>query len=126
MCLCRLIQLVTKPSHFPNADFSFIHSRFLSPLPPTVDEFKVSLRSIFPYIIDLGHLMKEISPLRSMNSLPAASSFLRNRFFAPVDIDIPLEGKFYGFDNYIDTQTSCCSYNIASLLSCKALAMKYI
>lgn len=89
-----MISASQKPivAHNSLDDFSFIHSRFLSPLPPTVDEFKVSLRSIFPYIIDLGHLMKEISPLRSMNSLPAASSFLRNRFFAPVDIDIPLEG----------------------------------
>ena len=83
----------------PGADFAFIHSKFLSPLPPTVDEFRASLRSIFPSIIDLGHLMKEISPLRSMNGLPAASSFLKNRFFAPVDIDIPLEGKFYSFAN---------------------------
>lgn len=89
-----LISASQKPvvAHSSLNDFTFIHSKFLTPLPPTFDEFKCSLTSVFPYIVDLGHLMKEISPLRRMNSLPAASSFLRSRVFAPVDIDIPLKG----------------------------------
>ncbi|XP_021762792.1 poly(A)-specific ribonuclease PARN-like [Chenopodium quinoa] len=89
-----LISASGKPiiAHNSLHDFAFIHSKFLSSLPSSIDEFKHSLSSYFPYIIDMGHLMKEFNPSGTMNNLPAASSFLRNRFFAPIDIDIPLKG----------------------------------
>ncbi|CAO2818970.1 unnamed protein product [Amaranthus hypochondriacus] len=101
-----LISASRKPivAHNSLDDFSFIHSKFMSPLPLSLDQFKSSLSSSFPYIIDLGHLMKEFNPNGNINNVPAASSFLRRRFFAPIVIDIPLkgtpdemnEGKIYG------------------------------
>ncbi|KAI3461801.1 hypothetical protein Pfo_018464 [Paulownia fortunei] len=69
-------------------DFAFIHSKFLAPLPSTMDEFRSSLLSVFPHILDINHLMKEIGPFEKMNNLPAAISYLERRFFAPVDMDI--------------------------------------
>ncbi|KAL2935858.1 Poly(A)-specific ribonuclease PARN-like [Bienertia sinuspersici] len=71
-------------------DFTFIHSKFLSPLPPSIDEFKSSLSSYFPYIIDMGHLMKEFNPSGIMSNVPAASSFLRR---APDEMN---DGKTHG------------------------------
>ena len=71
----------------------------MSPLPLSLDQLKSSLSSSFPYIIDLGHLMKEFNPNGNIKNVPAASSFLRSRFFAPIDIDIPLEGKLFLFDS---------------------------
>ncbi|XP_021842390.2 poly(A)-specific ribonuclease PARN-like [Spinacia oleracea] len=89
-----LISASGKPviAHNSLDDFTFIHSKFLSTLPPTIDEFKHSLSSFFPYIIDMGHVTKEFNRSRNMNNIPAASSFLRSRFFAPIDMDIPIKG----------------------------------
>lgn len=89
-----LISASGKPVIAQNSldDFTFIHSKFLSSLPSSIDEFKQSLSSFFPYIIDMGHLLKEFNPSGNSNNIPAASSFLRSRFFAPIDIDIPLKG----------------------------------
>ncbi|KAK9669559.1 hypothetical protein RND81_13G139500 [Saponaria officinalis] len=89
-----LIYASKKPivAHNSLDELSFVHSKFLCPLPPSFEEFKSSLGSYFPYVIDLGHLMKEINPKGSTNNIPAASSYLRNRFFPPVTIDIPLKG----------------------------------
>ncbi|KAH9626936.1 hypothetical protein KSS87_003887 [Heliosperma pusillum] len=90
-----LISASRKPVVVHNSldDLTFIHSKFISPLPPSFEEFKGSLGSFFPNVIDLGHLMKEINPKGSRNNIAAASSFLRSRFFSPVTIDIPLKGK---------------------------------
>ncbi|XP_074316694.1 poly(A)-specific ribonuclease PARN-like [Silene latifolia] len=89
-----LISASQKPIVVHNSldELTSIHSKFLSPLPPSFEEFKGSLGSFFPHVIDLGHLMKEINPKGSTNNIAAASSLLRSRFFSPVTIDIPLKG----------------------------------
>ncbi|GAB4830359.1 hypothetical protein Ancab_019998 [Ancistrocladus abbreviatus] len=89
-----LISASQKPVAVHNSlnDFTFIHSKFFGPLPPSIDEFKHSLKLSFPSILDVNHLIKEISPVKSLNSLPAALSYLRSRFFAPIDIEIPDQG----------------------------------
>lgn len=78
---------------FYSADFTFVHSKFLAPLPPTLDEFKSSLCEVFPNVLDVTHLMKEISPLKKVNNLPASISYLKQRFFAPVDMEISNQGN---------------------------------
>ncbi|KAJ6874101.1 hypothetical protein NC651_032821 [Populus alba x Populus x berolinensis] len=88
-----LISASQKPvvSHGSLNDLTFIHSKFIAPLPPTVDEFMCSLRLAFPRVIDVNHLMKEISPLRKVTSIPVAISQLKNRFFTPIDMEIPCQ-----------------------------------
>ncbi|KAL6967921.1 poly(A)-specific ribonuclease [Sarracenia purpurea var. burkii] len=66
-----------------------------------MDEFRSSLRLVFPHILDVGHLMKEIGPLKKANNLPATISYLKRRFFAPIDMEIyhqvdADEGKVHG------------------------------
>ncbi|XP_022143589.1 poly(A)-specific ribonuclease PARN-like isoform X2 [Momordica charantia] len=82
-------------------DFTFIHSKFLAPLPPRIDEFSDSLHSVFPQVLDVQHLMRNISGLNKPTSISSALSYLKNHYFAPVDLDIPVEGtgnerKFHG------------------------------
>ncbi|XP_022143590.1 poly(A)-specific ribonuclease PARN-like isoform X3 [Momordica charantia] len=84
-----------------HADFTFIHSKFLAPLPPRIDEFSDSLHSVFPQVLDVQHLMRNISGLNKPTSISSALSYLKNHYFAPVDLDIPVEGtgnerKFHG------------------------------
>lgn len=74
------------------ADFTFIHSKFIAPLPPTLFEFMCSLRLVFTNIIDINHLSKEIGPLRKAKNLPAALSYLKRQFFVPIDIELPPKG----------------------------------
>lgn len=74
-------------------DFTFVHSKFLAPLPSTLDEFKSSLSLVFPNVLDVSHLMKEIRPLTKVNNLPASISYLKQRFFAPIDIEIPNQAE---------------------------------
>lgn len=69
-------------------DFSVIHSKFIAPLPLNVDEFLHSAQSVFPHILDVSHLMKEIGPLENMTNIHAAESYLKNRFFAPIHMEI--------------------------------------
>ncbi|KAK3031857.1 hypothetical protein RJ639_035994 [Escallonia herrerae] len=76
-----------------NADFACIHTKFLSPLPPTLEEFTCSLRLVFPHILDVNHLMKEIVPSRKLANLSTALSYLQRRFFAPIDMEISHQGK---------------------------------
>ncbi|MFS7947835.1 putative poly(A)-specific ribonuclease [Helianthus anomalus] len=75
--------------------FTFIHSRFISPLPPTKDEFRSSLHSVFHDIRDINHLMKEVGPLNKYTNLPSAISYLKRNFFAPVEIDIIHKGLYF-------------------------------
>ena len=75
------------------ADFAFIHSKFLAPLPPNIDEFTCSLRMVFPYVLDVNHLMKDIGPLKKVTNLSAAASRIKRRFFVPIDMEIPHEGQ---------------------------------
>ncbi|XVF21276.1 hypothetical protein REPUB_Repub12eG0076400 [Reevesia pubescens] len=98
-----LISASQKPvvCHNTLNDFSVIHSKFIAPLPINVDEFLCSLQSVFPHIFDVNHLMREIGPLENVTSIPAAISYLKNRFFAPIDMEISHgalldEGKIHG------------------------------
>ncbi|XP_057965910.1 poly(A)-specific ribonuclease PARN-like isoform X2 [Malania oleifera] len=98
-----LISASQKPvvSHNSLNDFTFVHSKFLAPLPPNVDEFKHSLHLIFPHILDINHLMMDIGPRKKKTNLPAAISYLKRRFFVPIDMEIPQEagakeGKIHG------------------------------
>ncbi|KAL4572282.1 hypothetical protein LXL04_019053 [Taraxacum kok-saghyz] len=100
-----LISASRKPviAHNSLNDFAFIHSKFLSPLPPTMDEFRSSLCLAFPDVLDISYLMKEVGPLNKYTNLPAAISYLKRNFFAPIEIDIPQkagieENKNHGHD----------------------------
>uniref|UniRef100_A0A6P6GG21 poly(A)-specific ribonuclease PARN-like n=1 Tax=Ziziphus jujuba TaxID=326968 RepID=A0A6P6GG21_ZIZJJ len=100
-----LISASQKPvvSHNFLNDFTFIHSKFIGPLPPNIDEFASSLRLVFPVVLDVSYLMQIIGPLRKVTNIPVAISYLNNRFFAPVDIEIPHqatenEGKLHGYN----------------------------
>ncbi|KAJ0988982.1 hypothetical protein J5N97_007338 [Dioscorea zingiberensis] len=70
-------------------DFTFIHSKFIAPLPPSMAEFMCSLRLAFSEVLDINHLLKEIGPLRKANNVPAALSYLKRQFFTPVELEIP-------------------------------------
>ncbi|KAL5562220.1 hypothetical protein UlMin_031967 [Ulmus minor] len=85
-----LISASQKPvvSYNSLTDFAFIHSKFLAPLPPSIDEFASSLCLVFPNVLDVSHMLKVIGHLEKKNNLPFAISHLKNHFFAPVDIEI--------------------------------------
>ncbi|XP_020539351.1 poly(A)-specific ribonuclease PARN-like isoform X2 [Jatropha curcas] len=98
-----LISSSQKPvvSHNSLNDLTFIYSKFLAPLPANIEEFMHSLHLAFPQVIDVNHLMREISPLKKLTNIPMAISYLKNRFFAPVDVEVPFEalvneGKTHG------------------------------
>ncbi|XP_073002848.1 poly(A)-specific ribonuclease PARN-like [Typha latifolia] len=74
-------------------DFTYIHSKFLAPLPPTLHEFMCSLRLVFGNVLDVSHLLKEISPLRKAKNIPAALSYLKRQFFVPVELETPLQAE---------------------------------
>ena len=61
-----------------------------------MDEFRTSLHLAFPHVLDISHLMDEISPLKKLNSVSAATSYMKRRFFAPIDAEIPQKGKLSG------------------------------
>ncbi|XP_026389215.1 poly(A)-specific ribonuclease PARN-like isoform X2 [Papaver somniferum] len=63
-------------------ELTFLHSKFLGPLPQSFNEFTCSLRMAFPHILDVNTLLKEISSLRNANNL-----------LALVDMEIPHEGQ---------------------------------
>ncbi|KAM7263486.1 hypothetical protein ACFE04_001169 [Oxalis oulophora] len=79
-------------------DFAIIHSKFIAPLPPNMDEFMFSLHMAFPCVLDVNHLIKEIGPLRKVTNISGAMSYLKNHFFSPIDVEIPPqdEGKIHG------------------------------
>ncbi|KAJ4833228.1 hypothetical protein Tsubulata_024957 [Turnera subulata] len=96
-----MISASKKPiiSHNSLQDLTFIHSKFLTPLPPSMDEFMHSLSLAFPQVIDVKHLMKEIGLKREAAHIPSAMSYLKNRLFAPVDVEISSqenEGNIHG------------------------------
>ncbi|XP_017252983.1 poly(A)-specific ribonuclease PARN-like isoform X2 [Daucus carota subsp. sativus] len=100
-----LISASQKPLVAQNSlnDFTIIHSKFLGPLPPSMDEFRTSLHLAVPHVLDISHLMDEISPLKKLNSVSAATSYMKRRFFAPIDAEIPQkveadESKSHGYD----------------------------
>ncbi|CAL5424828.1 unnamed protein product [Camellia sinensis] len=100
-----LISTSQKPvvAHNSLNDFTFIYSKFLSSLPSSMDEFRCSVRLVFPHILDVNHLMKEIGLMKKVTNLPAAISYLKRRFFAPIDMEIShqddaSESKIHGHD----------------------------
>ncbi|KAE9592150.1 hypothetical protein Lal_00012925 [Lupinus albus] len=100
-----LISASEKPviSHNCLNDCTLIHSKFIMPLPQEVDEFVSSMQMIFPKVLDVNYLMKEIGTARKATNLPTAISYLNNHFFAPVDMEIPdqatvKEGKIHGLN----------------------------
>ncbi|VFR00496.1 unnamed protein product [Cuscuta campestris] len=85
----ELIASSQKPvvAHNSMNDFTFIHSKFLAPLPSTLDEFRNSLGSVFPHILDVKHLIKELGFQKNLNNIYVATSYLNSRFFAPVQVE---------------------------------------
>lgn len=82
-------------------DFTIIYSSFIAPLPPTVKEFLCSLQSIFPHVLDIRHLLKDVQSretpsIRKAKNLNAALSYLNRQFSVPLDLEVPLEFKCYG------------------------------
>lgn len=49
---------------------------------------------VFPHILDVKHLMKNIGPLRKVTNIPAAISYLNNHYFAPIDLETLPEGMY--------------------------------
>ncbi|MCL7036915.1 hypothetical protein MKW94_005330 [Papaver nudicaule] len=95
---------------------TFLHSKFLGPLPQSLSEFMCSLRVVFPHVLDVNTLLKEIGPLGKANNLPVALSHLMRQFSVPVDMEIPHqvqdnEGKNQGHD------ALCTAYLFAKLSS---------
>lgn len=100
---------------FLYADFTFIHSKFVAPLPLSMDEFVSSLQSVFPHIIDVNQMMKEINPLKKVKNISTAMSYLKNRFSAAVDMEIRSQGQlltlvfFCTGTLYINAHTFACT-----------------
>ncbi|RDY08871.1 Poly(A)-specific ribonuclease PARN-like protein, partial [Mucuna pruriens] len=98
-----LISASQKPviSHNCLNDCTLIHSKFIAPLPPEVDEFVSSMCMVFPKVLDINYLMKKHGTMRKLTNIPNAISYLNSHFFAPVDLEIPdqatvKEGKVHG------------------------------
>ncbi|KAL3616295.1 hypothetical protein CASFOL_039685 [Castilleja foliolosa] len=75
-------------AHNSLKDFASVHSTFLAPLPMTRDEFMSSLLSVFPHVVDINHLMKEIGAFEKMNNISGAISYLDSRLSAPINMEI--------------------------------------
>lgn len=90
-----LVATSQKPivAHNSLSEFAFIHSKFLSPLPSTIDEFRCSLHTVFPRTVDLNHLMKEIVHVRKVKSLSGALCHLKERTSVPVNMEIHQQGE---------------------------------
>ncbi|KAK1568258.1 hypothetical protein Q3G72_022316 [Acer saccharum] len=89
-------------------DFTFIHSKFIAPLPPTVDEFTNSLHLAFPVVLDVNHLVKNIVPVKKTTNISATMSYLKNRFVAPVDMEIPHEDVINEGNNHGHNVVKIC------------------
>ncbi|KAK9159465.1 hypothetical protein Syun_005806 [Stephania yunnanensis] len=81
-------------------EFTFIHSKFVAPLPHCRNDFMCSLRMVFPHILDVNHLLKEIGPLKKAGNVPAAFAHLKRRFFIPIDMEIPHQAPDDESDNH--------------------------
>ncbi|KAL3497936.1 hypothetical protein ACH5RR_040668 [Cinchona calisaya] len=95
-----LISTSQKPvvAHNSIDELAFVHSKFLAPLPSTIENFRSSLCSVFPQIFDVNHLMREVGPLRKVKNLPAAILYLKRRFTMLLNVEIPqrIEGDGLG------------------------------
>ncbi|CAL5006016.1 unnamed protein product [Urochloa decumbens] len=70
-------------------DLTMMHSKFVAPLPPNMDEFMCSLKMVFSNVVDISHLWRQIGPLRKAKNIQAALSYLQRQYFVPVEIKIP-------------------------------------
>lgn len=70
-------------------DLTMLHSKFVAPLPPSMHEFICSLRMVFSNVVDIGHMWREIGPLRKAKNIQAALSYLRRQYFVPMEVEIP-------------------------------------
>jgi len=50
------------------------------------------LRLLFPNILDVNHLSKEVGPLRKAKNIPATLSYLKRQFFVPIELETPQQG----------------------------------
>lgn len=103
------------------ADCTLIHSKFIAPLPPEIDEFVSSLCSVFPEVLDINYLMKKHGTMRKVTNIPSAISYLNNHFFAPVDLEIPDQGQPLLLDVHnllVSCKIKNHAYWMVSYLSC--------
>ncbi|CAO2163233.1 unnamed protein product [Urochloa humidicola] len=70
-------------------DLTMMHSKFVGPLPPNMDEFMCSLKMVFSNVVDISHLWRQIGPLRKAKNIQAALSYLQRQYFVPMEIKIP-------------------------------------
>ncbi|CAL4998987.1 unnamed protein product [Urochloa decumbens] len=70
-------------------DLTIMHSKFVAPLPPNMDEFMCSLKMVFSNVVDISHLWRQIGPLRKAKNIQAALSYLQRQYFVPMEIKIP-------------------------------------
>ncbi|KAH9306345.1 hypothetical protein KI387_010749, partial [Taxus chinensis] len=83
-------------------DLAIIYSNFIAPLPPNMKDFLCSLHGIFPHFIDVSHLLKvayakEIPTMKKTKNLQAALLHLNRQFCLPMNLEVPLEFKCYGY-----------------------------
>ncbi|XP_073050547.1 poly(A)-specific ribonuclease PARN-like isoform X2 [Primulina eburnea] len=86
-----LISTSQKPvvAHNSFNDFASIYSKFLAPLPLTMNEFCSSLLLVFPLILDTNHLLTKCKPFETSSNLSGSISYLKKRLSAPIDMEIP-------------------------------------
>ncbi|PWZ28705.1 hypothetical protein Zm00014a_011353 [Zea mays] len=70
-------------------DLTMLHTKFIAPLPPNMHEFMCSLKMVFPNVVDISHLWRQIGPLRKAKNIQAALSYLQRQYFVPIEIEIP-------------------------------------
>lgn len=86
-----LISTSQKPvvAHNSLNDFASIYSKFLAPLPSTMNEFCSSLLLAFPLILDNNHLLTKCKSFEKSGNISGSISYLKRRFSAPIDLEIP-------------------------------------
>eukprot|EP01018_Ginkgo_biloba_P025438 Gb_17890 [translate_table: standard] len=82
-------------------DFTVIYSKFIAPLPPNVEEFMCSLHNVFPFVLDINHLLieaatGELIPMKAVKTLHAALSYLKRQFSLPLNMEVPPDFKRFG------------------------------
>ncbi|KAF8772931.1 hypothetical protein HU200_005331 [Digitaria exilis] len=70
-------------------DMTMMHSKFVAPLPPNMHEFMCSLKMVFSNVVDIGHLWRQIGPLRKANNIQVALSYLQRQYFVPMEVKLP-------------------------------------
>lgn len=62
---------------FSGADIAHIYSKFLGPLPPSIEEFAASIHKNLPFVVDTKNLLKDniVQHLMKNNSTSLSSAF---------------------------------------------------